>query len=267
MPIYGRIEMALKNINNIMETGYRGNFTIINDNPSDERISELVDFANKYKQVSLFLNKQNLGYTKCINIGINNSITKYVLILNSDAFIVNNTIKSLEKILLKNAIFAGVGPLSDNAGNIKIEDLQYDWENISPELLCELVKFIELSIVKKIGPFLHIVPNLNGFCTLWNKKDLLEIGMFDEHNFPQGYAEEEDICIRFSNIGKLLVVSPSCFVPHIRSASFSQEQKTYLKKIGMQILINKWGKDRIEEMQFYQSNSPLFQSLSNFQSN
>ena len=264
MPVYGRVDMVLKNISNIIETGYNGPIIIVNDNPSDESIHKLVDYINNSNQISLILNDDNIGYTKSINIGIKNSLTDYVLILNSDAFIVSNTIKSLEKIMLENPIFAGVGPLSDNAGNIKIDGLRQDWENMSSEILSELIKFIELSFINKIGPGLHITPNLNGFCTLWNREDLLNIGMFDEHNFPYGYAEEEDICIRLTNIGKLLALTTSSFVPHLRSASFSEDQKNYLKLVGNQILINKWGKDRINDLHKYQLTSPLFQSLQYF---
>lgn len=65
---------------------------VVDNNSSDDTA---VYLQNNYPQVELICNSQNLGYSKAVNIGVNHSISPYVLISNSDIIFLNNSIKNL----------------------------------------------------------------------------------------------------------------------------------------------------------------------------
>ena len=69
-----------------------------------------IELETKYKNVKCFLPKQNLGYGAGNNLGINLAKSNYVLILNPDTILYENTIPNLmyQADLIKD--FAIIGP-------------------------------------------------------------------------------------------------------------------------------------------------------------
>ena len=70
---------------------------IIVDNASKDASCELI--ANKYPQLKLIRNSENEGFGRANNKGIISSKGDYVLLINSDVYVCENTINStLKKI-------------------------------------------------------------------------------------------------------------------------------------------------------------------------
>ena len=69
-----------------------------------------IELEAKYKNVKCFLPEQNLGYGAGNNLGINLAKSNYVLILNPDTILYENTISNLmyQADLIKD--FAIIGP-------------------------------------------------------------------------------------------------------------------------------------------------------------
>ena len=82
---------------------------------------------------------------------------------------------------------------------------------------------------------------VNGFCFMIRTKVLKQIGLLDEQAFPQGYGEENDLCLRASEAGFKLAIADNCYVFHAKSKSFGSERKEALSKAGHQKLIEKHG--------------------------
>ncbi|MEL6545982.1 MAG: glycosyltransferase [Myxococcota bacterium] len=83
---------------------------------------------------------------------------------------------------------------------------------------------------------------LNGFCMLVRRAVFNAIGGFDEENFPHGYGEENDFCIRARNAGFLLSCTLDCFVFHEKSRSYGHEERNRLSERGGQALERKHGR-------------------------
>src|SRR3990167_10274907 len=66
---------------------------IVVDNGSKDGSQAMV--KKKFPQVKLILNKANLGFTKANNQGIKVAKGKYVLLLNSDAYLIENSFRKL----------------------------------------------------------------------------------------------------------------------------------------------------------------------------
>src|SRR3989338_11675436 len=62
---------------------------IVIDNGSEDGSPQMV--KNKFPQVKLIPNKENLGFTKANNQGIKIAKGKYILLLNSDTYLTENS--------------------------------------------------------------------------------------------------------------------------------------------------------------------------------
>ena len=71
-------------------------------------------------------------------------------------------------------------------------------------------------------------PTANGFCMYIKRMALNEVGGFDADNFPRGYGEENDFCMRAQKRGWNHVVDDATFVFHERLASFGAEKNHLL---------------------------------------
>ena len=90
-----------------------------------------------------------------------------------------------------------------------------------------------------------LVPLVHGFCIAFRKHVLEKVGHFDEASFPNGYGEENDICLRASNAGFLLAVALHTFVYHQKSMSYESEKRVSLMKAGSTMLREKHSKQRV----------------------
>src|SRR3989344_8797060 len=85
---------------------------IVVDNGSKDGSQALV--KEKFPQVKLILNKSNLGFTKANNQGIEVAKGKYILLLNSDTYLIEN---SLKKIITRAQKFKNLGALGSQLLN------------------------------------------------------------------------------------------------------------------------------------------------------
>jgi GT2 family glycosyltransferase len=64
---------------------------IVVDNASQDNSCERI--REELPDIKLIVNKENLGFGKANNIGIEHSVGKYIFLLNSDTLLINNAIK------------------------------------------------------------------------------------------------------------------------------------------------------------------------------
>ena len=80
------------------------------------------------------------------------------------------------------------------------------------------------------------VPTGNGFCLFIKRSVINEIGVLDTENFPRGYGEENDFCMRASEVGFHHLIDDSTYVLHREGSSFNEYRnalmKTGIKKVN-----------------------------------
>ena len=141
-----------------------------------------------------------------------------MLLLNSDALISNNTLRSLQITAYSNPKIGTVCPLSTDGGlmtlPIEIPDntiLRQDQLNQIDSIL-----YNEKEIFSVILPVNH------GAC-LYIKRSALEIiGSFDEFTFGRGYSEEIDFCLRLRSYGYMNMGCCFSFIQHVGGISFGK---------------------------------------------
>ena len=164
---------------------------IIIENSNNLDLKSLLE--KKYENLSCLLMMKNLGYGKGNNIGINQSKTENVFILNPDARFKNSDLKKFLNIV-KNENYAIAAPTL-----LKDKKIFKNKDNIK-----------EVEFVK-------------GFAMLLNKK-YLRNNYFDENFFL--YHEEIDLCKRVKNDGgRILLVN----IPIIHYGTLSHGQRNNLE--------------------------------------
>ena len=81
---------------------------------------------------------------------------------------------------------------------------------------------------------------LNGFCLMLHKPSLAGAGYLDEDNFPIGYGEENDLCLRLLIAGHKLAIADDVYVYHSRSASFGSAKRASLIEDAVRTLKRLW---------------------------
>ena len=82
------------------------------------------------------------------------------------------------------------------------------------------------------------LPTGVGFCMLISAPCRAKVGAFDVENFPRGYGEENDFCMRAGAAGFRNVLCTNAYVAHEGGVSFS-ESTTALMQVGGERLLAK----------------------------
>lgn len=207
--------------------------SVIIDNSKSKNLSTLInDFVN----IKLIIPDKNLGYGQANNLGISNSKTPYILIVNPDIILNENSIKKLYLSFLENIENIGIlGPsLYDSNMNRR--------ENGS-------ISYLKRMNGKKIFNTINNIPKGNISCEflvgccLFMKRDFFnQIGGFDDDFFM--YFEDNDLCDRVIKNGKTVMEIPSSQFVHLENSSskknfFQNTKMALVHKISSYIYLKK----------------------------
>jgi GT2 family glycosyltransferase len=222
---------------------------IIVDDGSDSLTREYLERAAKRSpKFVLIQHCKSVGYTKSANEILRLAKSDWILLLNSDAVMPSVALHRLMEAASKYPRLAILGPMSNAAGWQSAPTL-LDWRGsfrinlVQPEL--DLVSMNELC-AKVADQAIYFTPLVNGFCIAIRRKVLNQIGFFDEDEFPFGYGEEDDLCIRCVNAGFICGIVPSAYVYHRKTGSFSPSRRAALMKTGQKALSRLHGSRVIE---------------------
>lgn len=205
------------------------------DDGSDEDCRVRVEaFIEGKPWMRLTRNIKNLGYTASANRAVLGSSADWVVLLNSDTLVSDGWLEGLLDVAASDPRIALVGPVSnaatyqsvpelyDGAGRWMINALPQGW---SVQDMADAVRDVSRHAFPD-------TPLLNGFCTLIRRSVFEEIGGFDEAAFPEGYGEENDMCLRAAKAGYRLCVADHVYVHHLKSASFGAGRRAELTAAG-----------------------------------
>ncbi len=201
------------------------NVFILNDNSTDERVLPfLTKLAHENKHFSLVNNESNLGFTSTVNKGY--QLTKHhFVILNQDTVVPPYWLERLMYPIISNDQVASVTPFS-NAATICSFPLMPEDNALMEGMSVNEIDAYFFSISPK-DTYVQI-PTGVGFCMGINKHVAKKIGFLNVKEFPRGYGEENDWCMRAYNAGYRNVHATNLFVYHKHGGSFESEEKKRL---------------------------------------
>lgn len=176
---------------------------IVIDNGSKD--GSLESIRKETPQVVCIETGKNLGFSQANNLGINNSRGNFILLLNSDTKILDNSLDRMLEYLMANSQVGTVGPRQLH-GNAK---LQLSWGSF-PTLISEAFRKLvhyRLSLNDlKIRDYLEEkyagstdVDWVSGSCLMARKQALTDAGLLDGYFFM--YFEDIDLCRRIKDAG------------------------------------------------------------------
>lgn len=199
---------------------------IVVDNASQDGSVEAV--AERFPQVELVASDRNLGFGAANNVGMRRGAGRYVLLLNSDAFVEPTAIGELIDYLENHPQAAMVGPKLLNAdGSTQRSCFRYPtparaWlENTGIARL-----FKSRSRLGDYRNWAHdeagAVDWAVGACLLVRRQVIDQVGGFDERFFM--YAEETDWQKRIRDAGWTIHFTPEARVTHLGGASGASDR-------------------------------------------
>lgn len=213
-------------LESIFKTTHRIDFeVIVVDNASSDNSTEMV--REKYPQVIVIENKDNVGFPKANNQVFQASTGRYFLLLNPDTICQDGSLVGLIEFLHDHKKAGAVGPLVLNNDST----MQYSWAKFPTvwnELLGRLDRRINnadypqtVSAAQSMGPFM--VDWVGGCCLVIRRDAVERIGLMDESFFM--YCEETDWCYRLYKAGWQVWVDPSYKIIHFGGQSSKQASK------------------------------------------
>ena len=205
---------------------------VVDNNSVDGSVNMIKE---KFPQVKLIANKENTGFSKANNQGINISSGKYVLILNPDTIVEDDTLPKVVKFMDENPDAGGLGvKMLDGNGRFLPES-----KRSLPTPAVAFYKIFGLSSLfpksKIFGKYhlgyldnnkTHQVEILPGAFMLVRRKVLDEIGYLDEDFFM--YGEDIDLSWRIIKAGYKNYYFPETRIIHYKGESTKKSSINYV---------------------------------------
>lgn len=206
---------------------------IVVDNNSIDGSNTMV--KKKFPEVKLIENKQNLGFSKANNQGIKKAKGEYVLLLNPDTVVEDDTFIKVVDFMDENHQAGALGvKMVDGAGKFLPES-----KRGLPTPAAAFYKMFGISSIfprsKRFSKYhlgyldeneIHEVEILSGAFMLLRKKVLDEIGLLDETFFM--YGEDIDLSYRVIKAGYKNYYFPKTRIIHYKGESTKKSTVNYV---------------------------------------
>jgi GT2 family glycosyltransferase len=195
------------------------------DNASTD--GTVADVQRHFPQVRVIANDRNVGFGTANNQAMRQASGKYILLLNTDAFVQPTTLSTLAEYLDNHPDIAAIGPRLLNADG-SLQHSCYRFPSPSRTMFENLLltaAFPNNSLVGDLRNWPHDVERdvdfVIGACLLLRYSVLKTIGLFDEGFFM--YAEETDLFYRLKTSGWRTVFVPTAECTHLGGGSGKEQ--------------------------------------------
>ena len=226
VPIKNQFKIVKMCIESIVKYYANQEIVLIDDGSTEQNLVSYLKETHKRFNCNwqLFTNQSSTGHTKACELGIENSTSENIFLLNSDTILTKNSLEFLSDTLDKNKNIAVVGPKTSSASGPQLfleaftnrfkwtidEIEEYARQN---ELLNNEILDIEL---------------VNGFCLGLKRSVFYQVGKFDEN--LTCYGNEKELLLRIRKAGYRTVFITKSYVHHFGKMSYSQEKNINIGK-------------------------------------
>jgi hypothetical protein len=215
--------------------------TIVVDNNSRDGSQEMVE--REFPEVLLIRSQVNLGFGRANNLGFQSAQGRYIVLLNSDAFLTDGALeRSIEHMDENQNAGLGGGRLIGRDGSWQPSARKF------PTILDDLIVRTGLAArfphSRFFGRFDRTWANameaaevdwVPGAYSIIRAEVLSAVGAFDERFFL--YCEEVDLCKRIKALGYSICYWPDIAIVHIGGESSRQMKAIELSKVGSQLTL------------------------------
>lgn len=203
---------------------------VVVDNGSTDSSVEMVQTT--FPKVVLIKNQENYGFAKANNQAIRLSQGRYLVLLNSDAFLRDDSILSIVTIMETDPSVGVAGPrllYPDGSPQRSHGPLPNLWTEVGSLFGLDKLRFQRISQAKY-----EETGWVNGACMVIRKTLLDQIGLLDEAFFM--FNEEIDFCNRCHKAGSKVISVPSATVFHVGGGSTDSTIQRILRLYNAKLL-------------------------------
>ena len=219
---YNTKELTKNCIDSILEKTHGIEYEIILiDNASSDGSK---DFFSQNKDIHFIPNQKNIGFGRANNIGIKVAKGKYIFLLNSDTYLLNNAIKEFFDYMencSNNIAVAGTylkdKNLKDNTSEVHYLYIGKILRNTIKPFLLQITKRNKIKVDKSDIQNDKFVEAVIGADMFIRKEAITQCGMFDENIFM--YCEEIDLQKRFTDNGYKIKLITTPKIVHLEGSS------------------------------------------------
>ena len=221
VPVYGHLPSLLECVRSIkkyVDLSVHKAILVNDVGPEADRIeAALLAEINGIEGITYYRNPRNLGFVGTCNRAVYelDDSSNDILLLNSDAELTDGALDEMIAVLNTSEKHAVVCPRSNNATIATIP-----FRNRSGKQTGDVERTKEVfTALKDSLPRYTIAPVSVGFCFLARRSVIDNYGLFDEA-FAPGYSEENDFCLRVSELGFSALIANRALVLHESGMSF-----------------------------------------------
>jgi GT2 family glycosyltransferase len=252
---YGTRELTLRAVQSLLEFLPEPSDVWVVDNHSADGTSAAI--RERHPTVNVIELSENLGFGRANNIALERAHGRFLLLLNSDARLVNKaTIDKLLSWMQREADLGVVGPrLEDADGRTEHSARSF------PSLAREIVRRWGLYVVAPravVGRWLlgdfwapsepMRVDWITGACMVVRREVYEQVGGFDERIFM--YGEELEWALRIAGAGWGVLYDPTVSVVHERAASGGPGPWRVRAALEADVRIIRWTQGRLRALGF-----------------
>lgn len=204
--------------------------TLLDDASDAFTQARLADFASRVKgmQVRILRNDAALGFVRNANRGLSESNGDLAVLLNSDTLLTPGWLPRLAGAALADPRIGAAMPMSNEASFHSL-DVPMGWN---------VFQYAAALAARGGEPFDAVTAS--GFCLLFSRAALADVGLFDEA-FGLGYGEESDWCMRARDRGWHVVGVPTAFVHHRGKVTYKDHKARTFRGRNYGIFMERWG--------------------------
>jgi GT2 family glycosyltransferase len=194
---------------------------VVVDNASTDSTPAYV--RERWPRVRLIASESNLGFSQANNLGIRNTASELVLLVNPDTIVTAAAVDRLVSVIDGHPNVAIVGPrVVDGRGRAELSfgAMISPWAELRQKILVRGNDrgFAPITaLVDRMTRRTRRVDWVSGACLLIRRRDMEEVGGFDPRFFM--YAEDVDLCAAVRARGRQVLFSAEPEVVHLRGRS------------------------------------------------
>jgi GT2 family glycosyltransferase len=225
IPVYNALPLTKACLNSLYENTGGINFeVIVVDNASQDGTFEWLDEErNQHFNLKVFRMDKNIGFGLAVNIGLQHSKGKFLVILNNDTLVAPNWLDNLLSAIERDPSIGIVSPVTNYVGEGPQIDTSAQNLPAVPVAIAQYARSIS-----ECSDLFYEPNRLVFFCVLIRRELVDLIGYLDE-GYVKGNFEDDDYCLRARMMGYRLAIVRNSFVYHHGTATFKLNRISHEK--------------------------------------
>ena len=216
IPAYKNTTLLLHNLQHNLPFLVGCEIIIVNDDPT----TPLRPYLKKYPDIKIIESRQNQGFSKAVNLGIQQATGQYLLLINTDVIIQQLNLRRLLNSFTQDQELFAISFYQQEKAHIIAGKNRIYWEK---------------------GLFQHQrADNLEAGITAWaeggaglfDKEKMLKLGCFDPIYSPF-YWEDIDLCYRAWKAGYFILFDPTAKTIHQHESTIGKYFSSKIKTVAL----------------------------------